>query len=97
MEFKNETLSARFVVPDTVTVRQQLRYLSAVTGFRDEFFERLWEGAKVLILEWESAALPDKDTPLDEVSDAKATDVILWASNECKKYINSLDNIEKNS
>ena len=97
MELKNDTLGARLVVPDTVTVRQQLLYFSAVTGTRDEFMARLWEGARTLILEWECPALPDRDVSLDEISSTKATEVIIWAALAVKNYINGLDNIPKNS
>lgn len=97
MEFKNDVLGARFVVPDRITVRQQLAYFSAATNRPSaEFMEQLWNAAKPLISEWQCEHLPDKDADLDAIENPKAADVIIWAALEVKKHIQALDEIPKN-
>lgn len=98
MEYKNEKLSARFVVPDNITVRQQLAYYSEVTASNSStHIEKLWTGARALIIEWECLEFPDRDTDLNSVDNPHITDVIMWASLEVKRHINALEYVPKNS
>ncbi len=97
MEYKNDRLSARFVVPDKITVRQQLAFFSMATSvLSPDLVEKLWNAARVLITEWECPALPDMNTDLNECFDPQATDVIIWAALEVKAHINNLETIPKN-
>ena len=97
MEFENKKLKTRFTVPDTITVRQQLAYLSEAANItQSKMMEQTWKAATLLIETWESPHLPDYKLSLDEATDPKATDVIIWAALEVKKYINDLDKLPKN-
>lgn len=97
MEYKNEKLSARFVVPDKITVRQQFAYLSETVKHNDgNSIESTWNGARLLISEWECPVFPSIDTSLEEVTDPKITDVIFWAAMEVRKHINNLESVPKN-
>jgi hypothetical protein len=97
MEYKNEKLSARFVVPDKITVRQQLAYLSEISSAASSnHIEKLWIGARPLITEWECPDLADIDTDLSKIDNPKVTDVIMWVAVEVKKHINNLESIPKN-
>jgi hypothetical protein len=101
MEFATEDFGgARLVVPDEPTVFQLVSYDS-------KRYERnglpqlllLWEMAKILIIEWECEALPDKDTSLLEITENadNVASVIEWASLIVSAWRRSLDNIPKNS
>jgi hypothetical protein len=98
MEYKNEKLSARFVIPDVITVRQQLAYISttAYTNVADRL-EGSWRAAKELITEWHCDLMPDIDVKLETISNPKVSDVVIWASLTVKNHINALDDIPKNS
>jgi hypothetical protein len=96
MEYKNEELKARFVVPDKITVRTQLAYYSEISlGTSSTHVEKLWNGARLLIQDWECPAFP-LDTDLDKVDDPKIAEVIMWAALEVKKHVNNLETIPKN-
>lgn len=97
MEFKNETLKTSFTLPDAVTVRKQMRYLSVAGRSRDaEYVERLWQAAKELIQDWKCEYMPDMEASLDEVTNGNVTNILVWASFEVKKFIEGLDEIPKN-
>ena len=97
-EFKNDNLSARFTVPDRPTVRQQLAYYSRViqsTGTVD--FEKYWEGAKVLIEEWECEKIPDYGSVnLDKIDDPEITHIIVWVGMQVKMHFDTVERVEKN-
>lgn len=98
MEYKNDGLSVRFIVPDKITVRQQLAYLSDVTAQRgNNQIEKMWIAARGLITEWECNDFPDMDMDLDKTYDPRVTDILVWSALEVKKHINALENIPKNS
>jgi len=98
MEYKNDELSARFTVPDKLTVRQQLQYYSTV-AFSDkkDMVERSFEGAKLLIDEWHCDLLPSLDDSLDEVTNPLVADVILWATRKVREHVSQLRELPKNS
>lgn len=94
MQFEKDGL--KFSIPDRPTVRQQLAYYSATTGTDAErHLERLWNGAKALIVEWE-CELFKADVDLDTVDNPKITDLMLWAAIQVRAYINKLEEIPKN-
>lgn len=96
IEKKNESLGASFQIPDRVTVRMQLAYFSEAALARgEELFVRLWEAAKAIIAEWKCEGIP-LDVDLDEATDPRATEVILWASTEVKAHMDSLERVPKN-
>ena len=97
MEYRNEKLSARFVVPDKITVRQQLAYFADCTSVANSnHIEQLWIGARSLIQEWECPDFADMYFDLNKVDDPKIAEVIMWAALEVKKYVNNLESIPKN-
>jgi len=97
MDFENKALDTRFSVPDRPTVRQQLRFKGEIVNrAREEIFERLWQAAKGLIETWESPHLQLGDS-IDEISDPSAVKVIVWAGGEVLEFVNSLDDLPKNS
>jgi hypothetical protein len=97
MEFKHELLNTRFTIPDRITVRQQLAFISEASSPRTkDLMENLWTATRLLILEWECPHLPDRDTNLDSIDSPKAADVILWASLQVRNYIQRMDEIPKN-
>lgn len=97
MEFKNDALNSRFVVPDAPTVRQQLRYKGEL-GMRmgAEIYERLWQAAKGLIGDWDSPHL-NLDDDIDELTDPNAAMAIIWAGGQVLEFINGLEALPKNS
>ena len=94
MEFERQNPSARFVVPDRVTVRQQLAYFSA--GLNAPPLERFWVAAVPLITEWECELFPDPAASIDDVSDPRITQILTWAGIEVKRHIDALEVIPKN-
>jgi hypothetical protein len=96
MEFTRQNPSARFVVPDKITVRQQLQYFSEARVPSRPVFERLWLGAVPLITEWHCDIMPDHETNLDELTNPDITNVLVWAGVKVKEHIDSLDLLEKN-
>jgi len=98
MEFKHENPTARFVVPDRPTVRQQLEYYSMAAGATEsEFIVRLWRAAQALITEWECEKLPLFKADLDSVSAPSQTTVIIWAAMAVRNFMNGLEDLPKNS
>ena len=94
MEFTRQNPSARFVVPDKITVRQQMAYFSA--GASAPALERLWVAAVPLITEWECELFPNHETSLDDVDNLQMTQVLIWAGLQVKRHIDSLDDMPKN-
>lgn len=97
MEFKKETpVPVRFTIPDKVTVRQQMAYLSEASASSRPHIERLWIGAVAMIEEWE-CSLFQKGVNLDEVTDPRVTDVMVWVAIQVRNHMNGLDEVPKNS
>ena len=96
MEFTRTNPSARFTVPDKITVRQQLQYFSEARVPGQPLFERFWLGARPLIIDWQCEIMPDKNIDLETITDPDVTQVIIWAGIQVKTHIDSLENIAKN-
>jgi len=96
MEITRQNPSARFTVPDKITVRQQLAYFSASVAPDRAMLERYWLAAIPLINDWQCGILPDINTDLDSITDPHATQVIIWAGLEVKKHIDMLGEVSKN-
>lgn len=98
MEFKNEKLGASFSLPDKITVRMQLTYISrAALAQGTQFFEKCWEAAAEIMNDWKCEALPDpRKLDLDEVADPKVTETVIWAGMAVKEVMDNLDRIPKN-
>jgi len=96
MEITRQNPSARLVVPDKVTVRQQMAYFSAAYAVEGPVFERYWAGAAQLITEWECEIFPDKSVSIDSVTNPQVTAVLIWAGLQVKNHIDSLDEVPPN-
>lgn len=97
MQFqREEPVKIRFTIPDRPTVRQQMAYYSEATGVTSKaHLERLWLGARSLILEWE-CDLFKHDVDLDEVTDPQVTDIMLWVAIQVRNYLNGMGELPKN-
>ncbi len=97
-EFKRKKPSARFTVPDRLTVRQQLNYMSAVSIRPGIDWAGLWNGAVLLMDSFECELIPSLEKlDLDQVTDPKITSVLIWAGWEVKRHMDKLEEVEKNS
>lgn len=97
MEYKNEKLGVRLVVPDKITVRQQLAYISESIATDDsDKAEASWRAACGLITEWECPGFM-LTTSLDEVTDPLVTEAIVWAFTTVRNHVSNLENLPKNS
>lgn len=98
MEFKNDKLGVTFFVPDKITVRQQLAYVSSEVFARGkDFLERYWLGAVGVMYDWQCSLIPDPETlDLDKTTDPRIAEIITWAGMEVRKFMNSLDEVPKN-
>lgn len=96
MEFTFE--QNKFTVPDRPTVRQQLKWFGVAQGYeKSDTWIRNWEGAKQLIQTWESDVLPDYKVDIDTLTNPSQREVIIWAGAQVLMYMNSLEDIPKNS
>lgn len=100
MEFTRVEPDCTFALPDKITVRQQLAYISASSSVdQSQFLEKTWEGAKAMIIpqSWRCEIMPDMGADLDTLTDPKIADVILWVGMQVREHINSLESVPKNS
>ena len=94
MEYKNEKLGCSFEVPDKVTVRQQLRYFSAVGTEKDEpTFVQMWPGVGVLAENWQCELLPDPKVSLDDITNPEQVRIVVWAGTTVFRHIDKLENV----
>ena len=94
-EFRNEELNSSFTLPEKPTVREILAYESIVEidGQGKPFYERLWDGARSMIEEWDSPVELTANTKGDDLS---VIPVIKWASLAVFSYVQELKKTEKN-
>ena len=100
MEFKKEEPECTFAVPEKVTVRQQLAYISASSSVdQSQFLEKTWEAAKAIIIpqSWRCPIMPELGADLDTLTDPKIADLILWVGMQVREHMNSLESVPKNS
>jgi hypothetical protein len=97
MEFKNEELKTRFVIPEPVSVKKMMAYMSVSATSREvDLIDNMWRAALEVITEWESPYLPNRYTDLEQETNPAVYDVILWVGTEVRRYIHSLERIPKN-
>lgn len=97
MEYKDEKRNISFMVPDKVTVRQQLAYYSgAALASGEDLFERLWFGARAVIQNWQCQTVPDIGVDLDDLTDPAATDCLIWAAMRVREHMEKLEAVPKN-
>lgn len=96
--FTHERLDLEFSVPKYPTVREQLRYYSETSqALGPEMFERYWNGARSLIVDWKCPEFPNLKENLDEVSEPVLAEIAIWVGMRVLDYMNSLENLPKNS
>lgn len=94
-EHRNDNLGVSFKLPEPITVRMHLRYVSA-TSQGQSVFESLWAGALELIQDWQCAALPDlKAFSLDQASAPDVVRIVAWTGAEVSRVVARLTDIPK--
>lgn len=96
MEFKRDDCT--FTVPDRPNVKQQMDYRSAV-DFSDEqnHYFKFWKAALRLIDSWQCELIPDYHVDAETLTNPKQATIMAWAGMEVVNFINSLDDVPKNS
>ncbi len=99
MKFENKELKVTFEIPDVITVRQQLKYMSYVRfTLGEEHYLALWEGAKLLMTEWECESIPKlAKYDLDKAEDFADTHIIIWVGNQVSAHVFELTSEKKTS
>lgn len=97
--FKNETYGTKFSMPARPTVRQQMRWTSAISmGPVAAAFERVWYGMKPLITDWQCEIIANPfEFDLDESDDYRAHDIIVWAAEQASSHMASLRDVKKST
>jgi hypothetical protein len=95
-EFKNDELKSSFTLPDKITVRKNLEYLSAQGSADGPYLVRLWISARVLVENWQSEHLQLTDD-IDTVDTQQAADVAVWAGLKVARHVGELKSLSKNS
>ena len=96
-EFSNKERGVRFTLPDSITVRDQLHYYGVIAeSLTLDTYERYWEGAKLLIENWECKKLPDIQVDLGEINDPKITTLVLWVGTQVLTHMGDLGAVSKN-
>lgn len=94
---KYETEGCSFTIPDTLTVRQQLRYSGTVILYdvHDNLI-RLWDGAKMLIEDWECEVIPDYEAlDIEKETDPEIARIVAQVGLFAWGHMESLKGIEK--
>lgn len=98
-KYENEALGVAFELPDKITVRQQLRFRSAI-AFSGEsgVYERYWTGALQLMTDWTCERWPDaRAIDLDGDDDPAVVDLIQYVGNVTAVHMLELRSVPKNS
>jgi hypothetical protein len=98
MEYTNESLGVAFELPDKITVRQQLRFRSAIAFANGPaMYERFWAGAVELVTEWKSEDWPDiKAIDLDAADDVRLADLVQYVGDVTGAHMVELRSAPKN-
>lgn len=98
-KYENEALGVAFELPDKITVRQQLRFRSAI-AFSGEsaVYERFWRGALQIMTEWTCERWPDaKAIDLDAEDDPELVTLIEYVGDQVSLHMLELRSVPKNS
>ena len=97
--FHNKKLGVEFDTPDTLTVRQQLEFMSIRDGDYSESgkHERAWLASLPLIRNWKCSWLADPlliniDSP---AADGRYLILILWVGGSVFQFVAGLDSLPK--
>jgi len=94
-----ELLDAKFDLPDSLTVRQQLAIAHKIASTaRDSLILAWWEITKTHMTNWQSAAIPDPAViDLDTDTRREVAEIIFWCANATAGWYTELGELEKNS
>lgn len=94
----DERIDARFDLPDTLTVRQQLHIRSRILYTkRDDLLPLWWEIGQQYMSNWQSDYVADpKAVNLDTETDPHVANVVTIAAFQIANWFNGLGNVEKN-
>lgn len=92
------TIEATFTLPDTLTVRQQLRFTERVSMRRiDGYLVGYWEAGVPLITNWQCEIIADPTAvDLDKETDPRVTAIVINAANKISEWYAGLGDVEKN-
>lgn len=97
-EFESKEFKTRFTVPDTVTVRHQLKFRGMAALAGGDVYIRFWQAAKTIIDEWESEIIPDiNEFDIDTSTDSRAVDVIQWTGELISAHMARIGIVPKNA
>lgn len=101
-EFENERLGVKMVLPDKLTIRQNLAFRSAaaISFGTPKLFEAYWEATVPIIEEWECELIPDPAmVNLDDADDpdgARKASIMQWTGNTAVGHIGAIGAVPKN-
>ncbi len=96
MKFDHPESNTSYEIPDVITVRMQLRYISLASSDKADRPERHWDAAKSLITGWKSDLIKDiEKIDLDKETDINITALITSVSMRVKEHIYQLGAVEK--
>lgn len=90
---------ASFSVPDSISVRKQLRW-QAVFQRRtdDDLYLDAWNAALPLIENWQSETIPDpRQFDPETETNPNVAKLVIWAASQVSGHMTALDDIPKNS
>lgn len=96
--YTNDKLGLSFAVPDSVTVKKQLQFKSAISASEKvDVYEQFWKGAIVVMQDWQCALLPDPAAlDLEKETNPRVADIVVWAGNQVAAHMFSLEDVPKN-
>lgn len=100
--FTNEEYGTTFQLPKRPTVREQMRWTSAIAAgpmtINFATYERLWQGVKVLAKGWKCKHIPNPlEFSLDESDDPIHFEIITWACGQASLHFTALRQVKKSS
>lgn len=97
-EFVHKERGVRFEVAESPTVEQHLTYFGTMAlAHGDKILLNQWRAAKLMITKWECDFFPDHTVGLDEVTDRRVAEIVIWAGGEVLDYMQDLDKLDKKS
>lgn len=98
MQYTNDALGVSFTLPDSLTVRQQLRHRERILlNAAEDAYTRNWLAALPLISDWQSDDIPDLDEfDLDDATSVKQANIVQWVANIVAGYVFELEDVDPN-
>lgn len=99
MNAENKVLGVSFTLPDTPTVREQLKIDSrmALLFSVDDWYLVYFQAINHVINDWECEKVPNpKDLLVENETDPDITAIIVWTCKTVQDWRNNLGNVPKN-